>query len=141
MMRTATREKCNPVGFILLESILALALFAIVAVGFTVAIQQVAFTANSSGESMRIQRTLETLLTEVSKVVRLEEVDEGIDFDDNGVYYSKLIEEMEIENMDGQPLQKMWRVAIIAEWEDVSGRTMENVAELIRYEPLYQNIR
>ena len=64
-------------GFILLESILALALFAIVAVGFTVAIQQVAFTANRSGESMRIQRVLETLLTEASKVVRFEEVEEG----------------------------------------------------------------
>ena len=140
-MRTATREKCKPTGFILLESILALALFAIVAVGFTVAIQQVAFTANSSGESMRIQRTLETLLTEASKAVRFEESEEGLGQDENGVYYSKLIEEMEIENMDGQALQNMWRIAIIAEWENASGRTMENVAELIRYEPLYQNIR
>ncbi len=72
-------------GFILLESILALALFAIVAVGFTVAIQQVAFTANSSGESMRVQRMLETLLTEASKVVRFEEVEEGIGEDEKGV--------------------------------------------------------
>ena len=140
-MRAATREKCKPAGFILLESILALALFAIVAVGFTVAIQQVAFTANRSGESMRIQRTLETLLTEAGKAVRFEESEEGLGQDEKGVYYSKLIEEMEIENMDGQVLQSMWRIAIIAEWEDTSGRTMENVAELIRYEPLYQNIR
>ncbi|MCP4848920.1 MAG: type II secretion system protein [Verrucomicrobiaceae bacterium] len=128
-------------GFILLESILALALFAIVAVGFTVAIQQVAFTANSSGESMRVQRMLETLLTEASKVVRFEEVEEGIGEDEKGVYYSKIIEEIEMQNMDEQELQNMWRIAIIAEWEDASGRTMENVAEMIRYEPLYQNNR
>jgi len=128
-------------GFILLESILALALFAIVAVGFTVAIQQVAFTANRSGESMRIQRVLETLLTEASKVVRFEEVEEGLGQDEKGVYYSKLIEEVELLNMDEQELQNMWRIAIIAEWEDVSGRSMQNVAEMIRYEPLYQNNR
>ena len=140
-MRAEARENGKRGGFILLESILALALFAIVAVGFTVAIQQVAFTANRSGESMRIQRTLETLLTEAGKAVRFEESEEGLGQDEKGVYYSKLIEEMEIENMDGQPLQNMWRIAIIAEWEDASGRTMENVAELIRYEPLYQNIR
>ena len=140
-MRAEARENGKRGGFILLESILALALFAIVAVGFTVAIQQVAFTANRSGESMRIQRTLETLLTEASKAVRFEESEEGLGQDEKGVYYSKLIEEMEIENMDGQELQSMWRIAIIAEWEDTSGRTMENVAELIRYEPLYQNIR
>jgi type II secretory pathway pseudopilin PulG len=140
-MRAEARENGKRGGFILLESILALALFAIVAVGFTVAIQQVAFTANRSGESMRIQRTLETLLTEAGKAVRFEESEEGLGQDEKGVYYSKLIEEMEIENMDGQVLQSMWRIAIIAEWEDTSGRTMENVAELIRYEPLYQNIR
>ena len=90
---------------------------------------------------MRIQRTLETLLTEASKAVRFEESEEGLGQDEKGVYYSKVIEEMEMENMDGQLLQNMWRIAIIAEWEDASGRTMENVAELIRYEPLYQNIR
>ena len=128
-------------GFILLESILALALFAIVADGFTVAIQQVAFTANRSGESMRIQRVLETLLTEASKVVRFEEVEEGLGQDEKGVYYSKLIEEVELLNMDEQELQNMWRIAIIAEWEDASGRSMQNVAEMIRYEPLYQNNR
>ena len=140
-MRAGTRKECRPSGFILLESILALALFAIVAVGFTVAIQQVAFTANSSGESMRVQRTLETLLTEASKAVRFEESNDILGTDENGVEYRKLIEEVEMANMDGQELQNMWRVAIIAVWEDATGRTMENIAEMIRYEPLYQNNR
>jgi type II secretory pathway component PulJ len=140
-MHVEEKEHRNRRGFILLESILALALFSIVAVGFTVAIQQVAFTANRSGESMRIQRTLETLLTEASKVVRFEAVEEGLGQDEKGVYYSKLIEEVELQNMDEQLLQNLWRIAIIAEWEDASGRTMENVAEMIRYEPLYQNNR
>ena len=140
-MQVKEREVRNRCGFILLESILALALFAIVVVGFTVAIQQVAFIANSSGESMRVQRMLETLLTEASKVVRFEAIEEGLGEDEKGVYYSKIIEEIEMQNMDEQELQNMWRIAIIAEWEDASGRTMENVAEMIRYEPLYQNNR
>ena len=84
---------------------------------------------------------LETLLTEASKVVRFEAIEEGLGEDEKGVYYSKIIEEIELQNMDEQELQNMWRIAIIAEWEDASGRTMENVAEMIRYEPLYQNNR
>ena len=140
-MQVKQRQNGGRAGFILLESILALALFAIIAVGFTVAIQQVAFTASRSGESMRIQRMLETLLTEASKVVRFEEVEEGLGEDYKGVYYSKLIEEVELLNMDEQELQNMWRIAVIAEWEDASGWSMQNIAEMIRYEPLYQNNR
>jgi hypothetical protein len=126
-------------GFVLLEAILALALFATVAVGFTTAISRLSAAATSAGERMRIQRMLETLLTEASKAVEFEEGEEGLGPDGKGVYYTRVIEEMELENMDGQALQNMFRIAILAEWTDDLQTEHSRVAELIRYEPLYQN--
>jgi len=125
-------------GFLLLETILAVALFGLVAVGLTQAIQQIGLGALRSVESMRLQRMMETLLTEASKATEFEPGEEGLDYDDKGVYYTRIIEELEIENMDGQPLQNMYRIAILAEWGEV-GSEQQRVAELIRYEPLYQN--
>ena len=126
-------------GFVLLESILALALFASIAVGFTTAIQQVGFAASRAGEQMRIQRMLETLLTEASKATEFEPGEEGLGPDHKDVYYTRVIEELELINMDEQPLNNMYRIAILAEWNDSVGNASSRVAELIRYEPLYQN--
>ena len=127
-------------GFILLEAILALALFGAVSVGFTTAIQRVGMTAARVGEQMRVQRMLETLLTEASKAGEFEPGEFDLGTDERDVLYIREIEELEIENMDGQPLQKMYRVAIRASWQHF-GKTSERVAELIRYEPLYKNQR
>ena len=126
-------------GFVLLEAILALALFASIAVGFTTAIQQVGNAAARAGEQMRIQRMLETLLTEASKATEFEPGEEGLGPDQKNVYYTRIIEELELINMDEQPLNNMYRIAILAEWEDSVGNQSSRVAELIRYEPLYQN--
>lgn len=126
-------------GFVLLESILALALFSAIAVGFTTAIQQVGTAAARAGEQMRIQRMLETLLTEASKATEFEPGEEGLGPDHKDVYYTRIIEELELENMDGQPLNNMYRIAILAEWTDSLGNDSSRVAELVRYEPLYQN--
>lgn len=136
--------KCVPTsaerrGFVLLESLLALSIFGMIATGFTIAIFQVGKAAAGTGERMRIQRQVETLLTEASKAVEFEPGDEALGEDEKGVYYSRIIEEMEVINMDGQPLQSMFRVAIVAEWTDQSGRELSRIAEQIRYEPLYQN--
>ena len=126
-------------GFILLEVILAVALFGMVAVGLTGALQQIGQGALRSAEAMRMQRVLETLLTEASKAAEFEPGDVGLGPDEKGVYYSREIEELELENMDGQPLEKMFRVAIRAEWDTPGGGNAERTAELIRYEPLYQS--
>ena len=89
---------------------------------------------------MRVQRALETLLTEASKAAELEPGEVSLGEDEDGVYYVREIEELELENMDGQPLQRMFRVAVRAIWE-ADGFETEEVAEMIRYEPLYRNAR
>ena len=83
-------------------------------------------------------RNLETLLTEASKAAQFEEGTEYLGEDESGVAYERIIEELtEMENMDGQILQSMWRIAIVASYER-NGETLERVAETFRYEPLYQ---
>ncbi len=144
-MRAVTPVRRPRSGFILLEAILALALFGAISVSLTAAIQKVGSTAVYASERMRVQRVLETLLTEATKVAELEpgivslgprKLNESTE-----VFYSREIEEIEILNMDGQPLQNTYRVAVVAEWEDMAGRDYLQVAEVIRYEPLYRNTR
>ncbi len=140
MISNNHRKPAQSGAFILLEVILAVALFGMISVGFTAALQQIALGALRSGDEMRLQRMFETFLTEASKVAELEPGDFSIMTDENGVYYSREIEELELENMDGRALEGMFRVAIRAQW-DSPGGDQERLVELIRYEPLYQNTR
>lgn len=128
-------------GFTILEVLLALAIFVSMAVGVTRALDMIVLSSVRSGEEVRMIRNLETLLTEASKAAQFEEgtlylgaENEGTD---DEVNYERVIEELELENMEGQPLQSMWRIAIIASFER-RGELIERVAETYRYEPLYQ---
>ena len=86
-------------------------------------------------------RNLETLLTEASKAAQFEEGTLYLGAENQGtadeVNYERIIEELEMENMDGQQLQQMWRIAIVASYQR-NGELVERVAETFRYEPLYQ---
>ena len=126
-------------GFTILEVLMALALFGTMMVGLTRALDMIVLSAVRSGEEVRMIRNLETLLTEASKAARFEEGVEYLGEDEAGVAYERVIEELtEMENMDGQILQKMWRIAIVATYEQ-HGEPLERVAETFRYEPLYQS--
>ena len=128
-------------GFTILEVLLALAIFTSMAVGVTTALNMIAVGSVRSGEEVRMIRNLETLLTEASKAAQFEEGTLYLGAENEGtpdeVNYERVIEELELENMDGQPLQSMWRIAIIASFER-RGELIERVAETYRYEPLYQ---
>ncbi|MFT4550312.1 MAG: prepilin-type N-terminal cleavage/methylation domain-containing protein [Verrucomicrobiales bacterium] len=129
-------------GFTLLEVLMATALFGLVMVGLTGALNMIVKSAIRSGEEVRMIRNLETLLTEASKAAQFEEGELylGMTGDGDGIQvsYDRIIEELdELENMDGQILQGMWRIAIVASYE-YNGEIVERVAETFRYEPLYQ---
>ena len=125
-------------GFTILEVLMALALFGMMMVGLTRALNMIALSARRSGEEVRMIRNLETLLTEASKAAQFEEGEVYVGDDESGVAYDRVIEELtEMENMDGQILANMWRIAIIASYER-NGEIVERVAETFRYEPLYQ---
>jgi len=152
-------------GFILLEVLLALAIFGLVSVGITRALQQIGEVAIRSGEELRIQRKLESWLTRYSKAdfrdqdfrsalpiegeIAGEVFDEVSAYaDEMGVDYYAYVEPLEemytlvVREPDGDeqesPLQNMYRIKIEAIWGD-SDQERIRVAETIRYESLYQN--
>jgi len=152
-------------GFILLEVLLALAIFGLVSVGITRALQQIGEVAIRSGEELRIQRKLESWLTRYSKAdfrdqdfrsaLPIEGEIAGQVFDEvsayadeMGVDYYAYVEPLEdmytlvVREPDGDeqesPLQNMYRIKIEAIWGD-SDQERIRVAETIRYESLYQN--
>ena len=62
-MKLIFRSRRSRGGFVLLEVILALAIFGLVSVGITRALKQIGEVAVRSGEELRIQRKLESWLT------------------------------------------------------------------------------
>ena len=151
----------KPRGFVLLEVILALALFSMISVGITRALKQIGESAFNSGEELRVQRKLESWLTRYSKAdfndqefrdaLPIEEVAGEIfgevpEADEMGVNYYAIVEELEemytVRDTEDQQaeikLNNMYRVRIEAIWGD-RDNPMERVAETIRYASLYQN--
>ena len=152
-------------GFVLLEVILALAIFGLVSVGITRALKQIGEVAVRSGEELRIQLKLESWLTRYSKAdfgdsnfksaLPIEGEIAGQVFDEVSAYadqmgvdyyaYVEPLEEMYtlvVREPDGdeqeQSLQNMYRIRIEAIWGDPD-QERKRVAETIRYESLYQN--
>ena len=66
-MNSNHKTNSKPRGFVLLEVILALALFSMISVGITGALKQIGESAFTSGEELRVQRKLESWMTRYSK--------------------------------------------------------------------------
>ncbi len=148
-------------AFILLEVILALALFSMISVGITGALKQIGESAFLSGEELRVQRKLESWLTRYSKAdfndqefrdaLPIEEVAGEIfgevpEADEMGVDYYAIVEELEemytVRDTEDQQaeikLNNMYRIRIEAIWGE-RDNPQQRVAETIRYASLYQN--
>lgn len=134
-------------GFVLLEALMAMALFAMIAVGLTQALHQTAENAKDLRMEVQILRKLESYLTEFSKQLEFQD-SEGTEslpletFGKTEIYYTLTIEPLEeMENLDGQILENMWHIIVEAEWALENGQVMKETAETFRYEPMYQNNR
>ena len=125
-------------GFLLLEVVLALAVFGIAATGFAVALHQMSKTANAAQQELRITRILESALDEAISLPTLEEgvttitvADSDIDIDTT----VELIQDMQSE--EGSLLQEMYRVNVSAHWFQ-DGVEQERSAETWRFGRMYQ---
>ncbi len=134
-MRRAAR------GFLLLEVLLALGVFSIAATGFAIALHRTADLASAAQKELKINRLLESaLVREMSQPVleegsKSEAVEE---MENQGMEIETTIELLpEIENEDGQLLQEMYRIEVVARWFE-GGVLQEQMAETWRYSRLYQ---
>lgn len=160
-MRSKQHIHTDAKAFVLLEVILALALFSMISVGITGALKQIGESAFLSGEELRVQRKLESWLTRYSKAdfndqefrdaLPLEEIagevfGEVPETDEMGVDYYAIVEELEemytVRDTEDQQaeikLNNMYRIRIEAIWGERDS-PQQRVAETIRYASLYQN--
>jgi type II secretory pathway pseudopilin PulG len=125
-------------GFLLLEMVLALAVFGMAATGFVVALHRMSATATLAQSELRITRILDSALDETLSLPVLEEGKTNSTVGETGIELDteiKLIEDM--ENMDGQVLQEMYRIEIRARWF-ANGEWHERAVETWRYGRMYQ---
>jgi len=125
-------------GFLLLEVVLAIAVFAIACTGLTMAFHRMAAAASLAQSELRITRILDSALTEQLSLPLLEEGVTQIPVEGTDIELDVVIEPIEdMENQDGELLQQMFHIKIIANWYE-NGAWQERSAETWRYNPMYQ---
>lgn len=127
-------------GFLLFEVILALAIFGIAATGFAVALHKVSDLAMLTQSEMRITRILESSLEEAVSIPTLQEGTTSVRIAEGDIDIDTKVELMQdqLKNKDGQSLQEMYRITVIAHWYDTAPR--ERFVETWRYGRLYQQL-
>jgi Tfp pilus assembly protein PilV len=132
-LRRRTRK-----GYLLLEVVLAMAIFSLAATGFTLALQKAADASDMAAREMQITRILASSLDEALAVPVLEEGEAVMELEERQVDIQTVYERMEeMENQDGQLLQDMWRITVTAFYVQ-DGAEMERSAVTWRYGRLYQ---
>lgn len=128
----------NNRGYLLLEVVLAIAVFAIACTGLTVAFHRMAAAASLAQSELRITRILDSVLTEQLSLPMLEEGVTQVPIEGSDIELDVVIEPIEdMENQDGELLQQMFHIRIIANWYE-NGAWQERSAETWRYNPMYQ---
>jgi len=137
-MKVPPSIRRRPRGFMLLEVLLALAIFSAASVGFVVAIHRMADAADMAQREMRITRILESALQEAISIPVMEEGTTTVSVVENGMEIDTRIEAIEnLENKDGELLQEMFRIEVTANWFD-NGEWRKRSVETLRYGRMYQ---
>jgi len=126
-------------GFLLLEMILALAVFGMATTGFVVALHRMGDVARLAQSKMRITRILNSALDETLSLPTLEEgsTDTKVPGEDHFELTTtvKLLDKL--ENQDGQILQQMYEITVeVKGGVDLTER--ERFVKTWRYLPMYQ---
>lgn len=125
-------------GFLLLEVVLALAIFSLAATGLVVALNRTASLAQNSQSELKITRLLDSALDETISIPTLEENESSYTVPGTNIELTTKIELLEdLQNEDGQPLQEMFRIQIHARWF-ANGEWQERAVETWRYGRMYQ---
>ncbi|MEI6653448.1 MAG: type II secretion system protein [Verrucomicrobiota bacterium] len=125
-------------GFLLLEVILALAIFSATATGFAIALHQMAKAAALAQSELRLTRILDSALAETLSLPVLEEGNTTVPVGQTDMHLTTAIKILEgLENKDGETLQQMFLITVTVRWNE-AGISKERSAETWRYGPMYQ---
>ncbi|MBK1816153.1 type II secretion system protein [Luteolibacter yonseiensis] len=126
-------------GFLLLEMVLALAVFGIAATGFAVALRQMAAAASLAQSELRITRILDSALDETLSLPTLEEGVTNSTVGETGIELDTTIKLLEdLMNEEGQPLNEIFVITIQARWYD-NGEWHDRTVETWRNGRMYQS--
>ena len=125
-------------GFLLLEMVLALAVFGIAATGFAVALQKMADAAGLAQSELQITRILDSALDETLSLPVLEEGETNSSVGETGIELDTTIKLLDdLQNEEGQALQEMYLIKIEARWFS-NGQWQDRSVETWRYGRMYQ---
>lgn len=136
-----TRERASSHrgrGFLLLEMVLALAVFSMVTTGFVVALHRMSQAASQARDELRVTRILESALNETLSLPVLEPGEMSDVAGDGKIDILAVVEPIEdLQNEEGETLNEMMRIRISARWYE-AGDWQEREIETWRYTRLYQ---
>ncbi|MDA7517415.1 prepilin-type N-terminal cleavage/methylation domain-containing protein [bacterium] len=124
-------------GFLLMEVMLALMIFAIMSVGFTKALSAMRANSRLIEERMMVAQIVDSALTEAMTLSTLEEGETITDVEENEMEILTVIEPLEFENEEGKILQQMFRITVTGRWYK-NNQEHEVSAEGWRYLQLYK---
>ena len=132
--KTLARVRCSS-GFALLEIILALALFSLVAVGMTRAIEAIAKTTTAARQEAQVLRVLESVLAEVAHQPEFKATSVTFNPTADGIDASASIEKVKLITKDKVELDHMFRIRAEAWITDGRARRLKRSMETYVYSP------
>jgi type II secretory pathway pseudopilin PulG len=125
-------------GFLLLEMVLAMAVFGIAVTGFVVALNKMSQVASLTQSELRMTRILDSALDETLSVPNLEEGTTNSTVGKTGIELDTTIERIEdLVNQDGQPVSDLFRIKIDAKWY-ANGAWQSRTVETWRNTKMYR---
>mgnify|MGYP003327907791 FL=1 len=125
-------------GFMMAEVILALGIFTIVATSYSKALATLWRTTAYVKEKQVITQIMDSALNEALYLQRLEEGSTEVYIEERDLDLETIVVPLEeMETIDGNFLQNMWQVTVIARFEQ-DGQYQERVVRGWRYIPLYR---
>ncbi len=122
----------------LLEVVMAIAIFSVAATGFVVALHSMGNAAQLVQSELRITRILESALDETLSLPVLEEGVSNTAVGQTGIELDTTVKILDqLENEDGQLLQEMYSITVVAKWFE-NGQWQERSVDTWRYGRMYQ---
>lgn len=122
-------------GFVLLEVILALAIFATVAVGMTNALDQMARSARAGRQEAQVLRVLESVLAEVAHQPELKPKSFSFPLTDDRIGAAAGVEKIKLFTRNKQMLDHMFLIRAEAWFQDGREQLMKRTMETYVYSP------
>ena len=120
-------------GYALLDVLVALTVFAIWGVGLMSLLREISLRSESNARDRLIQYQLQSFITEAKhkpvEEIPVEYIDENL-----GARFTTTIEPLQLANVDGNGLDELYTVKVIAEFQE-RGETITETAEVYLYKP------